>query len=185
MSDAVQQTIALVQQQIAELEADLIEKKRMVNSLRSLIKQEPIYTDEQLVTTKASGTLQPDAYYGQPLASAVRMVLERRKANGAGPTTANEIYDSLLEGGYKFNTSNDEHAKRGLYAALSKNTATFHKLPNGLYGLLEWYPGAREPKPAKAPKAAGGTQPQLRIDDISEDEFDFAAREQEANNAAK
>lgn len=153
MTDHVRQTIALVQEQVSKLEAELIEKKRMVNSLCSLIGQPVLYTDAELVVSKSAGPMRADAYYGQPMATAIRMILERRKAANLGPCTANEIYDSLVEGGYKFNTANEEYAKRGLYSALSKNTATFHKLPNGLYGLLEWYPGVRESKPAKTAKA--------------------------------
>jgi hypothetical protein len=176
MTEAVQQTIELVQKQIVDIEADLLEKKRMVNSLCGLIKQPPMYADADLLVSKSLGTMRSDEYYGQPLATAVRLILERRKAAGMGPATVNEIYDTLLKGGFEFNTANDDYAKRGLYSALSKNTSTFHRLRNGSYGLLAWYPNAKEARPAKATKTAAVTeQPTLPMDEESAEAAAVAA----------
>ena len=33
-----------------------------------------------------------------------------------------------------------------LRISLGKSSHTFHKLPNGQYGLLEWYPNVKPPK---------------------------------------
>jgi DNA-directed RNA polymerase delta subunit len=83
------------------------------------------------------------------------MVLERRQIANVGPATVNEIYDSLVAGGYNFQTKNDDYAKRNLYTTLTKNSSVFHRLPNGLWGLLEWYPDA---KTAKTPKPSNGAK---------------------------
>jgi hypothetical protein len=50
----------------------------------------------------------------------------------------------MVKGGYHFEAKNDVNARRGLYISLAKNTTTFHKLPNGNYGLVAWYPAVRE-----------------------------------------
>jgi hypothetical protein len=153
VSEHVHKTIADVQVQIDDLLQQVAQKKQAVNTLCSIVNQPPIYADVTPATSRAVRPPRPDEYYGQPLSTTMRMVLERRQLAGMGPATVNDIYDAMMLGGYKFNTSNDEYAKRGLYSALTKNSATFHKLPNGLYGLLEWYPGVKEPKPAKGGKA--------------------------------
>ena len=145
MHEHVQPTIQLVQEQIAALEVELSEKKRMVNSLCSLIGQQPIYPDASPAASSVRA-VRPDEYYGQPLSTAMRMVLERRQLANIGPAAVNDIYQAMVDGGYNFQTKNPENAKRNLYTSLTKNTAVFHKLPNGLYGLLEWYPDAKSAK---------------------------------------
>ena len=61
-----------------------------------------------------------------------------------GPSTIDEIYAALLEGGFKFDAKNDSTAKRSLAISLAKNTATFEKLRSGHIGLKTWYQGQRE-----------------------------------------
>jgi|GEM_PF-841677 len=153
MSEHVSQTIQMIHGQIRDLERDLSEKKRMVNYLCGLAGQPPLYPESSLETSGIR-PIRSDEYYGQPLATAMRMVLERRQAGNLGPANVGEIYDALVAGGYKFDTKNQENAKRGLYNALTKNSTTFHKLQNGGYGLLEWYPGVKEAKNSRAEKTA-------------------------------
>jgi hypothetical protein len=178
MSEHVKETIALVQQEIESLNQQVAEKKRMVNGLCALVKQPPIYTDADLLPSTGMGPIQPDEYYGQPLSTAMRMILDRRKLAKLGPATVNDIYDALIAGGYKFTTSVEEHAKRGLYSTLTKSTQVFHKLPNGSYGLLEWYPNAKEAKVAakSANKATGattnGTDATFKTDDSASETDD-------------
>src|SRR4051812_41282149 len=130
MSEHVTRTIAMVREQIDSLERELIEKKRMVNGLCGLIKESPLYREIDVIPAGGLGQIRPDTYYGQPLSSAIGMILERRQLAKLGPATVNEIYDALIEGGYKFTTEVEDHAKRGLYSTLTKNSAKFHKLPN-------------------------------------------------------
>jgi hypothetical protein len=148
-AEAVSKTIELVQGQIAELDHQLLEKKRMVNDLCRLAGQSPLYGDAELASSLAARAILPDAYYGKALATVVRLVLERRKASGRGAATVNEIYDDMVAGGYNFAGKNDENNKRGLYVSLGKNSYMFHKLPNGTYGLLDWYENVKESKEAK------------------------------------
>jgi hypothetical protein len=168
MSQHVTETINLVQQQIQNLQRELSEKQRMVNSLCDLIGQTRLYAD----TSVSSGlrALRSDQYYGQPLATAIRMVLERRQAAGQGPATVSDIYDDLVAGGYLFNAKSDENAKRGVYGTLSKSSGAFHKLPNGDYGLLEWYPDIKEARAARRAKnGANGDDGELEDMDAKEE----------------
>jgi hypothetical protein len=148
-------TIELIQQQIADLDKQLTEKKRMVNDLCALIGRPSIYSDSDLASRSTAATTMPDQYYGKGLAPVVRMILEKRKAMGLGAATVNEIYEEMTIGGYHFQGKNDDNNKRGLYISLGKNTSTFHKLPNGTYGLKEWYPDIKETK-AKEPNGSNG-----------------------------
>jgi hypothetical protein len=161
MTEHVTKTIAMFQSQIADLERELSKKKLLVNELCLAIEQPPIYSDTDPSNT-ACRALRSDEFYGQPLATAIRLVLERRRAGGLGSVTVNDIYDVLVEGGYKFDAKNEENAKRGLYSTLTKSSNTFHRLPNGSYGLREWYPNLKE----RAPKSeANGTAAAEQADD--------------------
>jgi hypothetical protein len=144
--DAEALVIEKLQTQIADLDRQSADRKRMVNQLCEMSGREPLYPDAIISNTSVS--VRPDEYYGMRLASAVKMVLARRKGIGLGASNVNDIYDELVRGGFAFEAKNDSYAKRGLYQALSKNTTTFHRLPNGTYGLPEWYgvkPSRRRP----------------------------------------
>jgi hypothetical protein len=171
MSEAVEQTIALIQEQIRTAEIELSAKKRMANDLCGMIGRPPIYADASLVS--GMRPVRSDEYYGQALATAIRMVLARRQHGNLGPASVSDIFDALSAGGYKFGAKTDDYAKRALYSALSKNTTVFHKLPNGDYGLTEWYPSVRE---ARATKSTNGSVP--------EDQEEAAAKEAAAEATA-
>lgn len=148
MSEHLHLSIADFQAQITADEKRLADDKRLVNRLCGKAGIPALYQDAELESSVSSG-IRADEFYGRPLATVMREVLQKRRAANAGPASVQEIFDALRAGGYLFSTKNDENAKRGLYISLSKNTGTFHKLPNGLYGLLEWYPDAPKQKEVK------------------------------------
>ncbi len=142
MTKTLDQAIDEIVADIGKLEAQIREKKTTVNTLCGVAGRDAMYQldePEQAVPSR----IRPDQFYGQPLASAVRVILEMRKAQNLGAATNNEIYDALIAGGYTFNTKTDDVARASLRNSLSKNTVTFHKLPNGRFGLLSWYPNAK------------------------------------------
>lgn len=103
--------------------------------------EQPRYMDADLATTLGTSSIRRDQWYGQPISTAIREYLTMRRASNAGPSTVNEIYDALTQGGFKFDAKDEENAKRGLRISLTKNTSIFHRLPDGKhYGLIEWYP---------------------------------------------
>jgi hypothetical protein len=97
--------------------------------------------------------IRSDQFYGQTLTAAIRNYLEQRKASGFGAAGLNEIYLAVRDGGYKFESKNEDNAKISVGNTLRKSSSIFHRLPNGQYGLLEWYPSAKaKPESAPAPK---------------------------------
>lgn len=182
--DHVLTTIELVQKQVADLDQQLLQKKRMVNDLCGLVGRPPLYGDAELMSRSATTNTRPDEYYGKPLATVVRMVLEKRQAAVLGAATVPEIYDEMVRGGYHFTASTDDNNKRSLYTSLGKNTTTFHKLPNGTYGLREWYPEVKESK-AKSPANGNGATATEESDRPLHEELQDEAGEENAEPAVK
>lgn len=137
--------IARMMADVRRLEDEANELKRTVNKLCQYANRPPAYS---VADTKVPDVfnIRRDQFYGVPLATAVREYLSMRgdpKTGGLGATTVNEIFAALKEGGFAFDTKNDENAKRGLRISLAKNVAAFTKVPGigeGAFGLTEWYP---------------------------------------------
>lgn len=154
MSDHIQQTIADLQAKLSEQESAVVKTKRLINQLCDMAGMPPMYQDTEIHESGAvSLSIQGDQFYGQPLSTCIRQILEMRKSLKQGPATVNEIYAALTQGNYQFETKSEDNAKRGLRISLTKNTAIFHKLPNGKFGLLEWYPNAKNTRPQRADAA--------------------------------
>ncbi len=144
MSEHILRTIADLQAKLREHEAAATKIRGMVNQLCEIAGDPPIYdVEDASIATGANLSIRADQFYGQPLATCMRDILEMRRARRQGPASVTDLYNALVQGGFSFDTKNEENAKRGLRVSLTKNTALFHRLPNGLFGLLEWYPNAR------------------------------------------
>ncbi len=141
----VAETIDKLSAEIAAEEAATRKKKDTVNTLCTVIGRPPAYAIEEAAAATPTN-IRSDQFYGQPLASAVRTILEMRKQRGLGAAANNEIYDAFIAGGYEFDTKSVDIARKSLRNSLAKNTALFHKLPNGQFGLLSWYPNVKKPK---------------------------------------
>src|SRR5262245_35595599 len=116
----------------------------MVNSLCGMIGQPAFYAVAEQATAESAGIVGGE-FYGQPLATVVRKILEKRRIAQQGPASVAEIYDAMLMGDYAFETKNTEKAKSTLRISLTKNPL-FHRLPSGTYGLREWYPALKDRK---------------------------------------
>lgn len=165
MTKTLDQAIDEIVADIGRLESDIRDKKKTVNTLCAVAGREAMFVLDAAETTLPT-QFRPDQFYGQALATAVRTILEARKQQNQGAATVKEIFETLTGGGYQFNTKNDEVAIASLRNSLSKNTVTFHKLPNGRFGLLNWYPNA---KPTKATAAASGGGVGLEQEEEEED----------------
>ncbi len=124
---------------IDKLQQQINEKKKMVNQLCAYAQREPMYADISDDSYESVGRIRPDQFFGRPQATVIAEYLQMRKRSNLGAAKVREIYDALIEGGYQFNTKKEDIALVSLRNALSKNTAKFVKLPNGTYGLVEWY----------------------------------------------
>ncbi len=148
--DHITQTITELQKKIVEKEAELNGMKTAVNQLCVLNKQGPVYNVTDTQQENEPAKLKGDEYYMQPLATVVSRILEDRRVKGLGPAVVKEIYQQMVEGGYKFDAKNDDNAMRGIRISMGKNVVTFHKLPSGKFGLTKWYPELRDKKQANS-----------------------------------
>jgi hypothetical protein len=139
MRPEIQQVIQVLRDKIRAEEEEVAKLKHIVNKLFADENETPPYTDVMLDSATSLGALRTDHFYGHTLAEAAKEYLEMRKASGLGSASVNDIYKSLKDGGYKFDTASEEYAKNGVRISLRKNPTIFHKLPGGDYGLCVWY----------------------------------------------
>ncbi|MFN0115619.1 MAG: hypothetical protein ACKVPY_13175 [Paracoccaceae bacterium] len=151
-SDEFGPAIRRMQRDIADDEADIAARKKMVNVLCGYAGVPPLYQVTEVERSLDVSQLRRDQFFGVPLASAVKEFLKMRgdpKAGGMGAATVNEIFAALQSGGFHFETKNDDNSKRALRISLAKNVAAFRKVPGGAegaFGLAEWYPSAKAPR---------------------------------------
>ena len=132
----------------------------------------------------------PDTFHGKRQQTAVRELFAIRRAADPlhGPAKPDEILAGLKAGGYVVQARSDDIALVGLRAMLRKRNTLFYKLPNGTWGLKEWYPNAKpQPKEtadkpaASATKETGASDPAPAEPDATKTE---AAEAREATAAA-
>lgn len=159
MSDQILSTIEVLAGKVRAKEEEANKLKKIINELCA---EEGLPARYEIIADDAGGAtqLRTDQFYGQTLTSAARSYLEIRKSRGA--TSFNEIYKGIKDGGYKFTTSNEENQKTALRDALRKNSSIFHRLPNGNFGLLSWYPGAKAVKEDGDEAGAKATKPKAK-----------------------
>jgi hypothetical protein len=138
---------------VIEKEKELNEAKKMANTFCQMFDKPLLYVIEEQPTTVLTGQLRGDEYYGRPLATVITIILEARKMQSIGPATVREIYDQMLAGSYQFEAKDADNAMRGIRISMAKNPK-FHKLPNGKWGLTEWYPNIKEEKSEKSKESA-------------------------------
>lgn len=128
--------------------------KKTINTLLRRIGKEPQFPDVDAEQAGAATLrIRPDQYYGRALATSVEEFLEnRKKTTGDQAIAPNEILVALEAGGFDFKAQGwkDDDRLRSLSITLGKNPK-FHRLPNGTYGLISWYPSvaAKKERPVK------------------------------------
>lgn len=132
--------------EVADLEAKLASTQGMINRLCELAGVSQAYPDVGSPQRTQNDAVRADQFYGKSMSTAARELLEARNAAGRGPALPREIYDALVAGGLQFDTSNEANRLSSLRQMLRKNSSIFHKLPNGQYGLLAWYPAVKASK---------------------------------------
>jgi hypothetical protein len=148
---------------LADQEKQVTDTKLLINRLCVRSGMEPMFPDAA-VASSAVGSIRPDSFYGKVLNTAAREYLEMRRSANLGPATPREVYEALVKGGYAPETKDETNAIISVRATLRKNSSVFHRLPNGTYGLLSWYPNAKprdddeEEAPARQ-KKKGGRKP--------------------------
>lgn len=170
MSDHLKQTIADLETKLAERLAEVAKIRDTINRVAELAGEPIPYPEVAEPEQRTGGPIRSDEFYGKPLHTAMRAFLEKR-GQMLGPASVNEIYDAMVKGGYQFDTANEANAKRVIRITLTKNSGVFHKLPNGAYGLLAWYPSVKKPKKSEATESNGEGDTST-TDDAAEDNGD-------------
>lgn len=145
MSEKLRSAVEELLQQLKEQQEELAETKRMINALCKRLGDQPMFED--VATERVTlGPIRPDLYYGKGLATAAQEYLTRR----GQAASAEEIIRALMEGGFDFSRWKEKDRLRSFTISLSKNSKTFHRLPNGTFGLPSWYPDvSRPPRPER------------------------------------
>lgn len=156
MNDKLAGAIEVLLSKLDEQIRSVVETKKMINSLRQMNGEAPLFNDSELQPMDA-GPSRPDMYYGKGPVTACREYLEWRKR----ACSAEEILKGLEQGGFDFKSvgwTDEDSRLRNLAISLAKNTAIFHRLPNGTFGLIAWYPDVAKKKAKEKPVDNGGDQ---------------------------
>jgi len=142
MDKTLDDAIEVLLKKLEAQEKVVIDTKRIINSLLEMMGKSPKFKDTEL--EKSQNIIRPDMYYGKRLATCVREYLDM-KGNAC---TAKEILDALQQGGFNFVPLEwqEKSRLRNLSISIAKNTSSFHRLPNGTFGLLSWYPDIQKKK---------------------------------------
>lgn len=137
---------ALVEE-LVDIDRQAAELRNTINLLCRRAGLEQRYAEiDSSAHAAAATSIKPDTFYGKRMQTAAREYLEMRKRAESGPAKPREIFDALTMGGFRFDTKDETNSLVSLRAMLRKNSGTFHKLPNGEYGLKAWYPNAKPSK---------------------------------------
>ena len=138
MDSTTKATIEKIQSQIDILEEQIDKKKEAINMLCELEDAPIMYPDVGSDRTAASMRFRADQFLGKPTATAIKEILEQRGQN-IGAMSLDELYSVLKAGGFVFENTNEQIAKRNVAITMSKNPA-FTRVPaNGFWGLSVWY----------------------------------------------
>src|SRR3989304_2601851 len=123
---------------------EVAETKKTINALCKRMGKDPMFADVVPEHLNA-GPIRPDQYFGRPLSTVAQEFLERQRR--ACP--ADEIMRGLIQGGFDFKSTGwqEKDWLRLFSITLAKNSKAFLRLPNGTFGLANWYP--------EAPRAPG------------------------------
>jgi len=149
MSDHIQKTLDEALLKLKEQEDAVVLSKKFINQLCEFGKLPAMFPDVTENQSSARGGIRRNEFYGQPLATCVGQYLEWRNNTGqVKEASLDDIMAALKEGNFDLTTiSKDaDGQKRGVAITLGKNTAKFHRLPNGDFGLTAWYPNVKSKK---------------------------------------
>lgn len=180
MKNNFDNTIDQLKDRIGELEAEAIDLKRAVNSLCKTSGKPAVYTDSEMGAKGFSGlgSVKPAQFYGKAPTSAAREYLDMR----GEPVELEEILQALKNGSFDFEAQgwkNEIMHLKNLSISLGKNSQTFHRLPNGMMGLLKWFPNVKTKKAGKEADKANDEQ-----SDDSETEIEPAAQDVDVDEMA-
>jgi hypothetical protein len=156
MDDKLRDALDVLIERVESKSNELAELKRMVNALARETGTGSIYPDAETAggSNGAAQPIRPDLFYGKSPIVAAREYLELR----GRAVPVEEILQALAKGGFDFEAQKwtEETRLRNLAISLSKNSVIFHKLPNGTYGLVKFYPDVQAEKKQRKTGTANG-----------------------------
>jgi hypothetical protein len=147
MDQRISAAIDVLLAKLDEQKRSVVETKKVINSLRQTVGEPPLFADAELQAQNDVGPSRPDLYYGKGPVTACREYLELRNR----ACSAEEIMKGLEQGAFDFAATGwkDATRARSIAMTLAKNSSIFHRLPNGTFGLLAWYPEVAKRKSEK------------------------------------
>jgi hypothetical protein len=148
MDDKLRDALDVLAGRVEAKAKELADLKRMVNGLAREAGMEAPYPDADVTdNTTLGAAIRSDQFYGKSPIVAAREYLEMR-GRAVAP---DEVVRALERGGFDFDAQGwDEKMRlRNLSISMGKNTAIFHRLPNGTYGLVKFYPAIQAEKKQK------------------------------------
>ncbi|HUB08007.1 MAG TPA: hypothetical protein VMB50_13435 [Myxococcales bacterium] len=134
---AMQGTLSALFEKIKVIEEQAAKLKNAANVIAETSGQPPPYPDIGGPTQARIGIRSDQFYSCLSPAAAGRAFLSYR-GKDAGSAALEEIYEAIKRGGFAFGEDVKDE-KAALRIALGKDGAV-KRLPNGSYGLQEWYP---------------------------------------------
>lgn len=132
------QRISELEAEVRSAEAALRAKKQQVNALCAEIGAAPAYGPQELEPILRDLGPGLSLFDVLPLTVCVKRVLEERNRWGLGPVTVEDIYGTLLRGGFDFTAVSvlgRSEQLRGLAIALTRNPNWFARTRDGKWGL--------------------------------------------------
>src|SRR5438876_10020636 len=108
METATQSAIEKIQAQIEALEEQIEMKKKAINIFCEIEGEAPMYADVGADRAKPLATFRSDQFFGRPMATAAREILEQRATRNLGAISLDELYDAMKAGGFDFENKNDQ-----------------------------------------------------------------------------
>src|SRR5215211_4724578 len=112
MEATTQKTIEKVKAQIDALEEEVVKKKEMVNSLCEMEGEPPLFPNVARNSSTSAITFRADQFYGRPVATSVKEILEQRHGRNLGAISLDELFKTMKEGGFVFENKDEKIAKR-------------------------------------------------------------------------
>ncbi len=130
--------ISRLEAEVQSEEAALRAKKRLVNDLCTEAGVAPAYGAHELEPIMRELGPGVSLFHVLPLAACVKRVLEERARYGLGPLAVEDIYGTLLRGGFDFTVVSIKGRReqmRGLATTLSRNSNWFVCTADGKWAL--------------------------------------------------
>lgn len=184
MREEFRPAIEALQKDLADQERKVIETKTMINKLCELTGDAPMYADVGQASEPTIANIMSDTFYGKSLSAAAREYLEMRRLANLGPTNPREVFEALQQGGFAFDTKDETNAISGVRQTMRKNSAVFHRLPNGEYGLLAWYPKAKKSKSSDDDTSTSEQKSEDESETNSENQTNNAENDEQSSSAS-